>query len=188
MVSAKRKKEQALFKTENELHVKNEDLNKEKLEKSRLKEEELRQSLLYKSKQLSTHALHMIQKNTTLQEIQNEVKDLSKKVNTNEKPRYKRISHQINQSLRADSDWDVFRLYFEDVNKNFFSYLKNINPDLTTNDLRLCALVKLNMNSKEMASVLNIAPNSIKSARYRLKKKLNLDIEADLEEFIRRIE
>ncbi len=188
LVSAKRKKEKALFKTKNELHIKNEDLNKEKLEKSKLIEEELKQSILYKSKQLSTHALHMIQKNSILQEIQNEVKDLSKKAITNEKPRYKRISHQINQSLRADSDWDVFRLYFEDVNKNFFSYLKNINPDLTTNDLRLCALIKLNMNSKEMASVLNIAPNSIKSARYRLKKKLNLDIEADLEEFIRRIE
>ncbi|MBI9037242.1 MAG: tetratricopeptide repeat protein [Bacteroidales bacterium] len=185
---SKRKKEILLFKTEKKLSKKNEDLIKSKLEQSELKEQELNNEIKYKSKQLSTHALHMIQKNTILQEIQNEVKDLSKKANANEKPRYKRISHQINQSLRADNDWDVFRLYFEDVNKNFFSYLKSINSDLTTNDLRLCALVKLNMNSKEMASVLNIAPNSIKSARYRLKKKLDLDIEADLEEFIRKIE
>jgi tetratricopeptide (TPR) repeat protein len=187
-VVIKRKKDKQILKQKELFHKKEKELAETELEKSKLKENELQQSISYKSKQLSTHALHMMQKNTILQEIQNEVKDLSTKANTNEKPRYKRISHQINQSLRADNDWDVFRLYFEDVNKNFFSYLKNINPDLTTNDLRLCALVKLNMNSKEMASVLNIAPNSIKSARYRLKKKLNLDIEADLEEFIRRIE
>ncbi len=78
--------------------------------------------------------------------------------------------------------------YFEEINKNFYSRLKQINSELTNNDHRLCALIKLNMTSKEMASVLNIAPSSIKSARYRLKKKLNLDIDADLEEFIRKID
>jgi DNA-binding CsgD family transcriptional regulator len=79
----------------------------------------------------------------------------------------------------------VFKLYFEEVNRDFYRKLNDLNPELTTNDHRLCALIKLNMNSKEMASVLNVAPNSIKSSRYRLKKKLGLDMEADLEEFIR---
>jgi len=187
-ITLKRKKDRQILKQKELFHKKEKELSEAELEKSKLKEKELQQSVQFKSKQLSTHALHMMQKNTILQEIQGEISDLRKKAETSEKPRYKRINLQINQSLRSDNDWDVFKLYFEDINKNFYEKLKGINPELTTNDHRLCALIKLNMNSKEMASVLNISPNSIKSARYRLKKKLGLDIEADLEEFIRMME
>ena len=127
----------------------------------------------------------MMQKNTMLQEIQTDIKNMAKKASDDDKPNYKRINLQINQSLRLQKDWDVFKLYFEDVNKKFYQKLNEINPDLTTNDHRLCALIKLNMTSKEMASVLNVAPNSIKSSRYRLKKKLGLDVDANLEEFVR---
>ena len=91
----------------------------------------------------------------------------------------------IAQSLRSHKDWDVFKLYFQEVNKNFYARLEAINANLTTNEQRLCALIKLNMTSKEMASVLNVAPNSIKSSRYRLKKKLGLQQEDDMEAFIR---
>jgi len=181
----KRKKDKEIHRQKELFHKKAQELSEAELEKRRIQEEELRQSVLYKSKQLSTHALHMMQKNTLLQEIQDDIKTLSKKVPANERMEYRRINHQINQSLRADNDWDVFKLYFEEVNRDFYAQLNKISPELTTNDHRLCALIKLNMNSKEMASVLNVAPNSIKSSRYRLKKKLGLDMEADLEEFIR---
>ena len=181
----KRKKDRQIHLQKELFHKKENELATAELEKSKAKEEELQQSILYKSKQLSTHALHMMQKNTMLHEIQTDIKSLSKKASVDDKPNYKRINLQINQSLRSQKDWDVFKLYFEDVNRNFYKKLKEINPELTTNDHRLCALIKLNMTSKEMASVLNVAPNSIKSARYRLKKKLGLDVEADLEEFIK---
>ncbi len=181
----RRKKDKEIHRQKELFHKKAQELSEAELEKRRIQEEELRQSVLYKSKQLSTHALHMMQKNTLLQEIQDDIKTLSKKVPANERMEYRRINQQINQSLRADNDWDVFKLYFEEVNRDFYTQLNEISPELTTNDHRLCALIKLNMNSKEMASVLNVAPNSIKSSRYRLKKKLGLDMEADLEEFIR---
>ncbi|MFK5855295.1 MAG: tetratricopeptide repeat protein [Bacteroidota bacterium] len=181
----KRKKDKQIQRQKEIVHKKEKELATAELEKSKLKEEELQQSILYKSKQLSTHALHMMQKNTMLHEMQSDIKTLSKKASIDDKSDFKRINMQINQSLRSHKDWDVFKLYFEDVNKNFYEKLNEINPELTTNDHRLCALIKLNMNSKEMASVLNVAPNSIKSSRYRLKKKLGLDVEADLEEFIR---
>ena len=131
------------------------------------------------------HALHMMQKNTILQDIQGSIKEISRKVVSEDRSQLKSLNVQINQSLRADKDWDLFRMYFQDINSNFYEQLKQTSSDLTTHDHRLCALIKLNMNSKEMASVLNVAPNSIKSSRYRLKKKLGLNIEADLEEFIR---
>ncbi len=184
-IYSKRKKDKQIHLQKEIVHLKEKELSKSELEKSKLKEEELQQSILYKSKQLSTHALHMMQKNTMLHEMQVDIKTLSKKASVDDKPDFKRINQQINQSLRSQKDWDVFKLYFEDINKNFYKKLMEINPELTTNDHRLCALIKLNMTSKEMASVLNVAPNSIKSSRYRLKKKLALDVEADLEEFIR---
>jgi len=184
-IYSKRKKDKQIHLQKEIVHRKENELSKSELEKSKLKEIELQQSILYKSKQLSTHALHMMQKNTMLQEMQLDIKTLSKKANIEDKPDYNRINQQIKQSLRSQKDWDVFKLYFEDINKNFYQKLKEINPALTTNDHRLCALIKLNMTSKEMASVLNVAPNSIKSSRYRLKKKLGLDVEADLEEFVK---
>jgi len=185
LVMLKRKKDKQIHRQKELYHKKEKELSESELEKSKIKEGELQQAILYKSKQLSTHALHMMQKNTMLQEILSDIKDLSRKASVEEKPNFKIINQKINMSLRSHKDWDVFKLYFEDVNRDFYKRLKEINPDLTTNDHRLCALIKLNMNSKEMASVLNVAPNSIKSSRYRLKKKLGLDIEADLEEFIR---
>ncbi len=183
----KRRKDKVISRQKELVYQKEKALNQAQLEKQKLKEEELEQSLLYKSKQLNTHALHMMQKNTMLQDIQSDIKELSKAAAIDDKPRYKQIQRQIAQSLRADNDWDVFRLYFEEVNDHFFEKLDAINEELTTHDHRLCALIKLNMNSKEMASVLNLAPNSIKSARYRLKKKLNLAQDADLESFIREL-
>lgn len=187
-VIQKRKKDRQIHKQKELVHQKEKELSEAELEKRKIKEEELQQSVLYKSKQLSTHALHMMQKNTMLQEIQKSLKELAKKAPLDEKPNYKQLTLQIKQSLQSDKEWDVFKLYFEDVNKGFYNKLNEINPELTTYDHRICALIKLNMTSKEMASVLNIAPSSIKSARYRLKKKLNLDVDADLEEFIRKIE
>lgn len=181
----KRKKDKQIYHQKEIVLKKEKQLARSELAKSKIKEKELQQSILYKSKQLSTHALHMMQKNTILQEIQSDIKSISKKATDDDKQNYKRINLKIKQSLSSHKDWDIFKLYFENVNKNFFKKLKEINPHLTTNDHRLCALIKLNMTSKEMASVLNVAPNSIKSSRYRLKKKLGLDIEVDMEEFIR---
>lgn len=186
-VMQKRKKEKQIQRQKDIVHKKENQLVQSELEKSKIKEEELQHSIHYKSKQLSTHALHMMQKNSMLHDMQLDLKTLSKKASTDDKTDFNRINRQINQSLRSQKDWDVFKLYFEDVNKIFYQKLKETNPELTTNDHRLCALIKLNMTSKEMASVLNVAPNSIKSSRYRLKKKLGLDVEADLEEFIRGI-
>ena len=187
MIYLKRKKDQQIHRQKEIVYRKEKELTKSELEKSKLKEEELQQSLINKSKQLSTHALHMMQKNTMLQEIQNSIKDISKNASVDDKTNYKRVLLQLKQSLMSDKDWVVFKLYFEDVNRGFYKNLNEINSELSKNDYRICALIKLNMSSKQMASVLNVALNSVKSSRYRLKKKLGLDIEADLEEFIRNI-
>lgn len=183
----KRRKDKQISIQKDIVHKKKSDLAKLELEKTKLKELELQKESDFKSRQLTTHALNMMQKNKLLQELQADINVLGKKSTSELKPEFRKINLLINRNLKSDNDWDVFKMYFEQVNKNFYSSLLSMNPELTNYDLRLCALIKLNLNIKETASVLNVAPNSIKSARYRLRKKLNMEQEDDLYEFVRGI-
>jgi DNA-binding CsgD family transcriptional regulator len=187
LILLKRKKDKVIHAQEQLVLKKEKDLADVELEKSKLQEEELKKEIQYKSKQLTTHALNMMQKNTLMQEIQEELAELSKKAKTENKAAFSRLKMLIKRNLRSEKDWDLFKLYFEDVNKNFYEDLQKLSADLTSNDLKLCALLKLNMNIKESASVLNIEPASVKTARYKLRKKLGLQPEEDLTEFIRKI-
>jgi DNA-binding CsgD family transcriptional regulator len=90
----------------------------------------------------------------------------------------------IDYSLESEKDWDEFRMYFEKVHSSFFEKMKQQHPDLTQSDLKLCALISLNLSMKEMAELMGISPESVKMARHRLRKKLNLATEDNLTEFI----
>ena len=138
----------------------------------------------FKTRQLAAHALNMMQKNKLLQEISDDIdKAISLPESTDNKT-LEQVRKSLRQGLNVDKDWDLFKLYFEQINESFFDKLKVINPALTGNDYRLCALTKLNLTIKEMASVLNISPESLKNARYRLKKKLKLGNEDNLDVFL----
>ncbi len=184
LIQLKRRKDRQIHQQAELVLEKENALTISELERSKLKERKLQQGLEYRSKQLSTHALHMMQKNSILQDIQEELSALN---STNVKDVNRKVKSLISQSMRSDKDWDTFKHYFEDLNRNFYTKLFEMAPDLSNTDQKICALIKLNMDTKQMASVLNVATNSIKSSRYRLKKKLGLDAETDLEMFIRSI-
>ena len=171
-------------KTEREKSAIEKRLIASELEQSRLKQKELDKELEYKTKQLTTHALNIMQKNNMLTELMESVSDAMQKASPELHQKFKIIKRQIKSSLNADNDWEVFKLYFEQVNARFFENLKAINPSLTYGDMRIAALISLNLNVKETASVLNLAPNSIKSARYKLRKKLNIDPDVSLYDFM----
>jgi len=126
----------------------------------------------------------MMQKNKLLQSISADIEIRMKSPGCSDKESMRQILRELQQGLNIDKDWDLFKVYFEQINERFFDKLKEINPALTGNDFRLCALIKLNLSIKEMASVLNISPDSLKNARYRLKKKLHLRSEESLTVFI----
>jgi len=145
---------------------------------------ELDKELGFKRKQLSSHALHMTQKNKILQNIRKAVNEVLPEVPDSTKSRIRTLQQELNKSLRYDKDWEVFSIYFNELNKDFFEKLTAINPNLSQHDLRLAALLRMNMNIKEAAAILNIAPDSVKTARYKLRKKLGLTPEEDLVRFI----
>ncbi len=148
---------------------------------------ELDQELIYKNKQLTSHALHMVQKNQVLQEIKQEIRALSESADSKNKKALHALIRRIDFDIQSDEDWNTFKLYFEETNQDFYTNLTKINKNLTTTELKLCSLIKLNMNIKETASVLNIEPTSVKTARHRLRKKLNLEQGQDLTSFIRQV-
>jgi DNA-binding CsgD family transcriptional regulator len=170
------------------LHEKNNQLLRAEIEKKESEEEKLKGEVEFKSKQLTTHALTMIQKNKILQDT-NDLIDKIKKSTKNPELINDLNTHKSNirHNLKTEKDWELFKMYFEQVNSEFFDTLLKLCPNLNNYDLRQCALIKLNLNIKESASVLNLSPHTVKSARYRLKKKLKLEAEDDLSEFIRQI-
>jgi tetratricopeptide (TPR) repeat protein/DNA-binding CsgD family transcriptional regulator len=166
-----------------QLHKTEQALTQLELNTSKLKEDELRKELDYKNKSLTTYALNLVQKNEILEEVRESVELLLKGTN-NQDEQFKRLSKLVDYSLTLDKDWDDFKLYFDDVHQGFFSSLQTRYPDLTGADIKLCALLRLNLNMKQAATILRISPESVKMARHRLRKKFNLQTEENLTGFI----
>ena len=183
----KRKKDLLLLQQKALIHNNEKKMAALELEKSRANEAELQTQLAFRTRQLTTHALSMMQKNKMMQELSGTLKAISRYARDEQKDEMRKLQQQIKRNLNVDKDWDLFKMYFEQVNKDFFTRLLEKFPSLSPNDLRLSALIKLNMNIKEAASVFNLEPASVKSARYRLRKKLGLRQEDDLYEFMRNV-
>lgn len=154
------------------------------LEKTKLEEKKLKIDIRHKNKQLSDFSLFSAQKNELLKKVLKDLESLSKTNKAEQAKLLKRTINTIKKSLNSEKTWEQFQLYFEQVHEGFFQRLKTKFPDLTASELRLCALIRLNISNKEIADILNIAPASVEVARYRLRKKLNLNSNVDLLEFI----
>jgi tetratricopeptide (TPR) repeat protein len=160
----------------------------QKRKRMEVKREKSQEKMRFLNRQLASQALTMMQKNKLLLELQKSIVELGKEKPENISKSINRIKHQIKRNINSEKDWEVFKMYFEQLNKSFFKALKKINPDLTDHDLKIAALIKLKLNIKEVASLLNLSPNSVKGSRYRLRKKLNLSLHDDLSDFIGKID
>jgi DNA-binding CsgD family transcriptional regulator len=96
----------------------------------------------------------------------------------------KSVISKISKNISNEDTWNVFKEAFDTVDKDFLKKLKSLHPALTPNDLRLCAYLRLNLSSKEIAPLLNISVRSVEIKRYRLRKKMNLSHENGLAEYI----
>jgi DNA-binding CsgD family transcriptional regulator len=90
----------------------------------------------------------------------------------------------ISDTEKSDDDWNRFALYFDQVHNNFLATLKTKFAQLSPTDLKLCAYLRLNLTSKEIAQILNISLKGVEVSRYRLRKKLNLSTEVNLYDFL----
>jgi tetratricopeptide (TPR) repeat protein len=155
---------------------------RQKLKRRKLEHEITKSMLALKKREITTQVLHISQKNDLLQELKEMIQELKSECpNSNLQ---KRIINKINIDINNENSWERFQSYFEDLHKGFAQKIKDIAPEISPGELRLISLLKMNLNSQEMASVLNISQEGIKKARYRVRKKLGLETTESLEDFL----
>lgn len=146
----------------------------------RIRNEQLAQDVDSKSRELAVSTMSLNSKNELLAFIKEDLK----KTNENESRSIKSVISTINKNISKDDSWNVFKQAFDNVDKDFLKKLKLAHPSLTPNDLRLCAYLRLNLSSKEVAPLLNISVRSVEIKRYRLRKKMDLSHEQGLVEYV----
>lgn len=178
-----RKNEQLLV-TDRQLHQSQQALTESMLENARLREEELNLALSFKNKELTSYTMNFIHKNELLDELRKKLENLKKQVDAPLAKELNTILRLVQTNQNIDKDWEDFKRTFENVHHNFFSQLLAQCPELSPTELKLCALIKLNLDPKEVASMLGISQESVKTSRYRLRKKLGLPQEQSLTDFM----
>lgn len=175
-------------KKQQELLASKEDLNATALENQRLKQIELENQLHFKNKELASYALNFVQKNELLENLHSQLKEAKDAPPKNQAKYLDQIERTIRQHKSQEKDWEDFKIHFEQVHSNFLTSLKEKFPELSSNDLKVAALARLNLNIKETSNILGISPESAKTARYRLRKKLKMAQEDDLFSFLSQME
>lgn len=143
-----------------------------------LKNERLNQDIENKNRELAISTMSIINKNELLSSIKNELK-----LNQIESSNIQ-VLKLIDGNLNNSKDWDVFKEAFNNADKDFLKKIKSLHPELTPNDLRFCAYLRLNLTSKEIAPLLNMTVRSVETKRYRLRKQMGLTHDSSLVSYI----
>ena len=158
---------------------------RQKVQRTRVENEQLDRELTFKKSELTGFTLQLAHKNELLEELKGRLRDV--KSDVQDKNKINGIMRTIDHNLQDADSWEHFQRRFEEVHKDFNSNAKSQFPAVTANDLRLMSLIKMNLSSREIANLLNISQDGIKKARYRLRKKMDLDSEMSLEAVVQAI-
>ncbi len=174
---------------ETKLNKKDEELEKlattNQQEIVRLQNEKLESEINHMNNELATATMHLLNKNEFISSIKTQLSLLAKKSKVEEvNIELQQISREIETNISGDSDWEHFQFHFDRVHGDFISRLKSNFAELSPQETKLCAYLRLNLSSKEIAQLLNISVRGVEISRYRLRKKLLLDRHQNLQEFI----
>jgi ligand-binding sensor domain-containing protein/DNA-binding CsgD family transcriptional regulator len=152
-----------------------------------LKNEQLKSDLASKNRQLASSAMNVVHKNEHLQKIKDDLMRLRKasaNFSTQEATELRKIIKLIDGGMDENKDWSLFEASFNEAHIDFLKKLKSNHPTLLPTDLKICAYLRMNMSSKEIASLLKITVRGVEIRRYRLRKKLNLEHDRNLVEYL----
>lgn len=147
----------------------------------------LRVELNSKDNDLINFALHLVQKNKILKQLKTDLNKLSGNSDDEMNRKLKDLSIHVQQSLQINKDIEEFQEKVDITYDDYFRKLKIQYPSLTTNEKRLCALLRLNLSTKEIASLNNISIKAVEMSRYRLRKKFNIDNKQSIHEYLNHI-
>ncbi len=190
IISKREEKKTVAFKKEQteKLEIKEakfkEEVKKSESEIIKLKNDKLSTDIKHKNSQLASATMHLVQKSEILTKIKNDLTNIQSDAAPDVKKRIQQITRVIESDIQLDESWEQFETYFDQVHENFFKRLRSKFPELTPKDQKLCAYLRMNLTTKEIAPLLNISVRGVEISRYRLRKKLGLNSEVNLVGFI----
>jgi ligand-binding sensor domain-containing protein/DNA-binding CsgD family transcriptional regulator len=151
----------------------------------KLRNEQLRGKMIHLDKELANQTMHLVQKNKFMGKLKNELKGLQALVDDSAaKSKISLIINRIDKEFDDTKQKELFETYFDEVHEDFFKRLTDRFPSLTPREQKLCAYIKMNISTKEIATLQNISSRGVEISRYRLRKKLGLDRDTNLSTFI----
>ncbi|MFA5329890.1 MAG: regulator [Prolixibacteraceae bacterium] len=166
--------------------------SREREEKEReliqLRNEKLQAELSFKSTELANSTMAIIKKNEFLMNVKEMLNNQKIQLGSRYPDKYyDTLVKKIDDNIASQDEWKVFEANFERAHEQFMKTLKDNYTDLTPSDLRLCAFLRMNLASKEIAPLMGISVRGVENHRYRLRKKLDLDADGNLTDFIIRL-
>ncbi len=161
------------------------EINKAENELVALRNEKLQAEIDFKNSELATSAMHLVQKGELITKIKGDLNHIMK-VMDNEKAvnEMKKMIKVLGEDDKMDKDWEHFAQHFDKVHSDFVVALKESHPTITPNELKLCAYLRMNLSTKEIAQLMNISVRGVEISRYRLRKKLGIPSEMNLFDFL----
>ena len=151
----------------------------------RLKNEKLESEINHKNKELAAATMHLVQKGELMGKIREELLRSLKGIGQDgSSSDFKKIIRMMTEDEKFEQDWEHFAFHFDRVHGDFLMLLKEKYPQLTASELKLCAYLRMNLSTKEMAQLMNITVRGVEVSRYRLRKKLQIPTEANLADFL----
>ena len=151
-------------------------LTKENLE---LEKVALNQDIDYKSKELASKTIYLLEKNEFIQSLAQKLKILKPEIKKENQGTFQEIINELNQNS-SNKVWNEFEIRFKEVHSSFYDNLNKLHPDLTPNEIKICAFLRLNMSTKDISAITHQSVKSINMARFRLRKKLDIESEDNL--------
>ncbi len=150
-----------------------------------IEEDKIKSELRHINNLLAASTMNLVVKNEFMETIKEELKEVRRKGKSMEtKQALEKIVREIDTTLRLQEDWKQFEYHFDQVHGDFLNRLREQYHDLTPNEQKLCALLRLNLSTKEISNLMSISLRGVEIARYRLRKKLGLDQGQNLSKFI----
>lgn len=167
-----------------EQHLRRAELTEQEL--VRVQNEKLEAEVQHKNEELALATMHLVQKGEMIATIQEALERMLEKEQqpATLRDELRRLLRMLQFDTRTDQDWEQFAVHFDQVYRDFLQRLRERFPQLSPNDYRLCAYLRMNLNTKEIAHLMNISVRGVEGSRYRLRRKLNISNEAHLVDFL----
>lgn len=191
-IRVKRKKEQVILEKDEELMFKEKEFEKENARKehqiTELEKEKLEYELKHKSQEMANLMINFVRKNEMLTEIKQElfkvVSSMKGEGSKQSKQMLLVVNSKIDSNIQSDDMLKRIEEEFDLIHNNFMKRLNEKHPELSTNERMMCAYLKMNLSSKEIAPLLNISLRGVETIRYRLRKKFDLEREDSLTDYL----